>query len=105
MAGKSKKPFLPQVLTANLLVGGEVVYLRADGHWSEELNAADVYISRGEADEGERVAADAVKDQKILDPYLFVVERSGNVIIPTSVREKIRASGPTVRLDLGRQAA
>ena len=41
----------------------------------------------------------------ILEPYLFeVMEEAANNYNPASVREIIRAKGPTVRLDLGKQA-
>ena len=37
----------------------------------------------------------------ILDPYLFEVAECDNGFKPVSVRENIRANGPTVRTDLG----
>ncbi|MEL0150564.1 MAG: DUF2849 domain-containing protein [Parvibaculales bacterium] len=40
----------------------------------------------------------------VLEPYLFEVLEAGRVYKPASVRETIRAAGPTVRLDLGKQA-
>ena len=40
----------------------------------------------------------------ILDPYLFEVAECDSGFKPVSVRENIRANGPTVRTDLGKQA-
>lgn len=105
MAGKSKKPYVPQVLTANLVVDGEVVYWRADGSWTLELKEAAVFEAAEAEGPGLASADTAVAEQKIMDPYLFAVSLDDGAISPSSVREKIRAKGPTVRLDLGKQAA
>ncbi len=51
------------------------------------------------------MAAQAVKDQHVVNPYLFDVDVDGTTPKPISVREQIRATGPTVRLDLGKQAS
>ena len=59
----------PQVMTANRLVDGVVVYFTAAGTWSERFEV--------DGESGE----------------------------PLSVREIIRAAGPSVRPDLGKQAA
>jgi hypothetical protein len=40
----------------------------------------------------------------VLDVYLFEVERTEAGIRAASVRETIRQAGPTVRVDLGKQA-
>ena len=37
-------------------------------------------------------------------PYLFEVRDVNGKIVPVKEREIIRAAGPTVRLDLGKQA-
>lgn len=105
MAGKTKKPYVPQVLTANLVVDGEVVYWREDGSWTLELKNAFVCEAADAEAKGLSSADKAVAEQKIMDPYLFAVSLDDGEISPSSVREKIRAKGPTVRLDLGKQAA
>lgn len=105
MAAKSKKPYVPQVLTANLVLDGEVVYWRKDGSWTLELKDAFVFETVDTVDAGLASADRGVAEQKIMDPYLFTVSLDDGQISPSSVREKIRAKGPTVRLDLGKQAA
>jgi hypothetical protein len=40
----------------------------------------------------------------VVDPYLIEVTREGAVPRPVRLREAIRARGPTVRPDLGKQA-
>ena len=92
-------------MTANLLVGGDVVYLLAGGTWAGALEGALVVLTPEEGAAATACAEEAVSSQLVLDPYLFVVQMDGPKIIPASVREKIRAKGPTVRLDLGKQAA
>lgn len=105
MAPKKEKPFLPQVLTANTLTDGEVVYLTANGTWSLDIDASIVYTDKPSAEAGEEIAAVSVDKEEVVDPYLFVVETDGGSISPASTREIIRAKGPTIRLDLGKQAA
>ena len=44
-------------------------------------------------------------EKQVLEPYLFeAIEDEAVGFRPVSVREIIRAKGPTVRLDLGKQA-
>lgn len=105
MPGKSNKPFQPQALTANLLVAGEVVYWREDGTWASELKDAFIFESGAGIEAALGRANADVEARKILDPYMFTVSNDAGVIHPSSVREIIRAKGPTVRPDLGKQAA
>ena len=50
-------------------------------------------------------AEPSVAAQQVVEPYLFEVALEEGAIVPASVREKIRMAGPTIRLDLGKQAA
>lgn len=86
------------------LLDGEVVYLTADDRWSEDL--ADAHIVEGKADGAtlEARGAPLAKGQKIVNATLIDVAREGATIVGKSARELIRANGPTVRLDLGKQA-
>lgn len=93
-----------KAVTANRLHDGRVVYLAADGGWSEWLaDAAWSDVEDGQAAllaRGEEDAAAAV----VVEPYLFEVAVEGRAPRAASLREAIRAAGPTVRLDLGKQA-
>lgn len=90
-----------QVLTANRLSDGEVVYLAADGAWVESLAAAQV-VGTAES-EAHALAAGAAgeRDRVIVHAYLFDITPDRK---PVKMREVIRAAGPTVRRDLGKQA-
>ncbi|HAT34651.1 MAG TPA: DUF2849 domain-containing protein [Rhodospirillaceae bacterium] len=94
-----------QVITANRLVDGDVVYLTASEEWSEWL--ADATISETDEDTARllEIAEQAVEDLKVISPYEFNVTIDGKAIEPLSMREVIRAAGPTVRADLGKQAS
>ena len=103
MAQHSSKGARFQAVTANRLKDGEVVYFKGNG-WIE--NFAEAEIADGqEAAEAllTRASPDNI-EAFILDPYLFEVSESDNGFTPVSVRENIRAKGPTVRTDLGNQA-
>jgi hypothetical protein len=85
---------VPQILTANRLRDGDVVYWRG-GSWVTSLAAAKAVLN----------AADAfVKGREVVNPYLFDVRIAGGEVKPVKEREIIRAAGPTVRPDLGKQS-
>jgi len=94
-----------KILTANRLRDGDVVYLTADGAWSDWLEDADL----AEAPEAEAallaLGEEALDRRLVVDPYLMAVTRVDGGFGPISQREIIRARGPSVRLDLGKQAS
>ena len=94
-----------QVISANRLDDGIVVYLTAHGDWSERLAQARVVDGKDQGEAALDVAFGAVKTCLVVDPYLIDIDDSGGERRPTLNRELIRAKGPTVRLDLGKQAA
>ena len=91
---------MPQMIIANRLVDGLVVFWAAEGRWVEAI-ADGTMLDEGEP--AEQALAKAKVDESrclIIDPNLIeVVEESGQRR-PTSVREAIRAFGPSVRTDL-----
>ena len=95
---------MPQVLTANRLLDGEVVYLASDGAWVEELASAAVIATKAEGEAALATGIEAERHQKIVHAYLFDVIDAGVPLRPVKQREVIRAAGPTVRSDLGKQA-
>jgi hypothetical protein len=93
-----------QVLTANRLRDGLVVFLDRHDAWVEHILDARVLNGGEEAEAAETVGRDAVAERDVVEPYLIDVRPAATGVTPTRLREKIRAEGPTVRRDLGKQA-
>jgi hypothetical protein len=83
-----------QIVTANRLVDGRVVFRDRTGGWVETLTAAAV-LEPAEAAQALTAAADDVAAQVILDPYAVDVVTTPSGITPKTMREKIRAAGPS----------
>jgi hypothetical protein len=94
-----------QAITANRLVDGQVVYLREDDRWSPRIQEAIVADSDELAKTLIELAKRAVERRRVVDPYLFAVSVEDGRVRPLGRREEIRAAGPSVRTDLGYQAA
>jgi len=91
------------MLTANRLGDGEVVYWRAGG-WSETFSDGEVFDRELEAQAALAAAQHFAARNAVVNPYLFDVRRETDGIRPVKEREVIRALGPSVRGDLGKQA-
>ena len=93
-----------QVMTANRLRDGDAVFLTRAGIWSEKIDdAALVQEPQATAALEARAAEDAIATL-ITGQYLIDAERVDGKIRATLTRERIRTLGPSVRLDLGKQA-
>jgi hypothetical protein len=92
-----------QMLTANGLRDGEVVYW-AQGQWVMALDKAEVFKDDATAKAALKAAAASVEDRTVVNPYLFDVRVEAGVLRPVKEREIIRAAGPSVRQDLGKQS-
>jgi Protein of unknown function (DUF2849) len=86
---------MPSVVTANRLVDGIVVYLAADGSWTEDIARARLAESEEETKALEAEAAEAVKQRKVVAVYPMQVALHDGAVDPLSVRERIRASHRT----------
>jgi hypothetical protein len=93
---------LVQILTANRLRDGEVVYWRG-GVWVGALADAEIFADDTVADAALAAAAGSVKGRIVVNPYLFDARLDALGLHPVKEREIIRAAGPTVRRDLGKQ--
>lgn len=92
-------------ITANRLRDGVVVFLGAGGAWVESFAEAAL-LTEAEATTALAAAkAQAERDQFGVDLYAFEVETENGAALPVKMRERIRTLGPSVRLDLGKQAA
>jgi hypothetical protein len=96
-------PQVPQMLTANRLRLGEVVYWNTAKGWVSRFEEAEV-LPDDRAEAALTAAAEWVRKREVVAPYLFDVRLQDGRPVPVKVREVIRANGPTVRLDLGKQA-
>lgn len=83
----------PKVVTAwNVLTGG-TVYRTSAGKWSEFVS--DAHIVSG-ADAEQALAAAQKEETLVLDPYVMEVTENGQVAGRETLRETIRANGPTI---------
>lgn len=90
------------MITGNATDDGAPIYLRADGSWTRVM--ADAKAS--ESDELATALALAKAQQRIVcDPYVIDVKLVEGRPAPISVRERIRATGPTVLLPIARAVA
>lgn len=95
---------MPQVVIANRLRDGIVVFLGTDGGWVERVADSTPATSPEEGEKLQEAGLRAEREQLVLDPKLIDVEERDGAWVPTKRREAIRAAGPTIRLDLGKQA-
>lgn len=94
-------PDTPKVITAWLSTTGRVVYLTQDRNWSENLVDAEVLTGVGAND----ILTWASQDQtRVTDPYFMQVTADGKVAGRETIRETIRALGPTNHPMFGKQA-
>lgn len=83
---------MPEVVTANRLRTGAVVYLRLDKQWATSLDEATVAETAGDLEQLEAVAGEAVARNEVTAVYAFPVRIENGRPIPISVRERIRAA-------------
>jgi hypothetical protein len=94
---------MQEMITANRLTDGLVVFLDAGGGWTEDFHKGAV-IGNAEAKAlGLARAAQTAADNLVVDPYPIELELRAGHLAPKALRERIRATGPTVREDLGKQ--
>lgn len=97
MRDRKGAPAPDQIVTANRLSDGVVVFFAPDGGWSERIASARI-VAKAEGAallaEAEAAAAEAVA------PYLIDidldVECGGAQPVPRRYRERIRAFGPSI---------
>jgi len=73
------------------------VYRTADGGWTVALSEAGFISSKEEA-ETLATQAGAREQRGVCDPYVFPVRVSAEGVDALSARERIRSTGPTVRI-------
>jgi sulfite reductase (NADPH) hemoprotein beta-component len=93
------------IVTTNRLSDGAVVYLAAGGRWTGCLDDALAVAGEDALAALTAVAAAAVRERVVVAPYPIPVAVDDGRIRPLSQRERVRATGPTIRPDLNKQAA
>ena len=83
-----------EILTGNELTSGATVYLDANGHWVEPLQAARLFGSEDTAARDEAIARSKAT-MRIVGVEIEKVTVRDGVIVPDRLRERIRASGST----------
>ena len=93
-----------KILTANRLTDGEAVWFAKEGSWAESIVASEVVGDKDGEARLEAIGKAAFAANLVLDVAVIDVEIVEGAIRPTRLRERIRAAGPTIRGDLGKQA-
>ncbi len=90
---------MSQMIIANRLTDGRVVFMTAEGGWVEPI--ADGYLIPDESDSGRMLEIGQRGELacEVVDPCLIDVTERNGIRLPTSYREQIRATGPTARPD------
>jgi sulfite reductase (NADPH) hemoprotein beta-component len=88
---------MPDIVTANDLETGAVVYLGTDGRWVDRLSEAQVAPDADSKLRLEQIAAQSAARQEVTAVYTMPVALEAGRPQPVSMRERIRAAGgPTV---------
>ena len=93
-----------KILTANRLTDGEAVWLAPDHSWAETIEAAEIARDQATEERLERAGKAALLKNEVVDVNLIDIELVDGTVVPRRLRERIRAAGPTNRLDHGKQA-
>ena len=87
----------PDVVTANRLTDGAVVYRTADAAWTTDLASAAVVTTAPAAQDLLKGAV--ADDVGAVGPYVAPVEVTPDRrVLPGNLRERIRLAGPTIEL-------
>jgi hypothetical protein len=95
---------MSQVLTGNRLADGAVVYWAGGATWVERVAGALALKEPAQLEAAREAESVAIADRLVASAYLMDVTFQDGVPAPLRMREIIRAAGPSVRLDLGKQA-
>jgi hypothetical protein len=92
------------MITANRLSDGLVVFLDSQNRWTEDFHHGAVIAATDVKSAALAAATASAAANEVVDPYWIDLEPRGGRYVPKALREAIRASGPTTRRDLGKQA-
>lgn len=87
------KPETPKAITGWDTATGACVYLTETGRWTRDPREAGVFT--GEAADT-WLAAAAADETIVTEPYFMEVTETGEIAGRETLRERIRAEGPTI---------
>lgn len=90
---------MAQMLIANRLSDGLVVFRGADGAWVESIAAGVLIRNDREANDLLEQSLVGADSNRVIDPNLIDVTEHAGARIPDAIREAIRAAGPTVAVE------
>ncbi|MDB5569036.1 MAG: hypothetical protein JWN93_219 [Hyphomicrobiales bacterium] len=91
-------------ISANRLRDGIVVFLGAGGAWVEQLAQAAAYPEKEQAEAALEGARGDEKRNLVVEAFVFPVRQSPAGLVADHIRDAIRAAGPSVYRDHGKQA-
>ncbi len=94
-----------RIISANRLRDGIVVYLGPRGDWVADLASAAVFTSEEACEAGWAKTRQAVADNLVLDPLCVDVTECTEGRRATTLRNAIRALGPTIDFKVSSPAA
>jgi hypothetical protein len=93
------------VISSNRLDDGSVAYLDVSGNWTADLAAARVLSSKEEEEAGLAQARLAIDANFIVDPLIVPIKETPEGRRAVTLRDIIRAAGPTVDYATSTEAA
>lgn len=94
-----------RVMSANRLADGTIVYLGPDGSWVTHIGEAARLTSDAASDAALAKARASVAANLVLDPLIIDVTDGAEGLRATTLRNAIRALGPTIKFKGSSQAA
>ncbi len=85
-----------KIISANRLSDGIVVYLVAEGIWTPDIGQAQRLASEAEVEAWLKLAKADEKRNLFIDPFTVEVEVEAKGLEALTLRNAIRAKGPTV---------
>lgn len=82
----------PKAITAWETTTGDVIWMRADGSWTKDISEIGAFV---DAAAEAALAAAASDEAYVTDPYFMQVTEDGKIDGRETLREQIRANGPT----------
>ncbi len=92
------------VITANSLDDGAVVFRTASGSWSRRIEDAEILDGKEPSATALAAAEADAAVNIVVEPYAVAVTVEPAGLVPLRLREKIRAAGPTVGNSLRAEA-